>query len=943
MVRVRSSRRTRNPPPMALPLSHRSPELRRIYQYLVFTRIVLRAAQGVRGGGLTVAVFLSSLCLAGLFDLAFPRVSAAVRLPGLVAVLMLSLATAFFFLFRPLLKRITNQQLATRIEASAPSLENRLVTCIDLDGKEGVPQRLWDRLIRETMERFGRKDRFWSGHLPLAPMLRAWLLGAGACGLALLLSWSVGRGFAISVERVLHPFADLPPETDVNLEWTPVAADVLSGEEIPFEVRVTSGSAEAFRLELTGEPGSKPIALAMEKVEEGRFRKTVRGLQSEQGYARRFSFRMFGAGTWTTEGSIVWVDRPSIRRLQTRLRFPDYMGISRSPVELADPRAVSGPHGSVVELLADVIGEANRGFIELSEPRLVRRVNESRTDRPWHATRSQFPEGSKRTGTWTWDETLDRGPDAHLSEGSGFSSHGFTGSAPFAVERGEVLFVNVFLDPDRPPEMIALEFTPRGGESEHRVFWGKDRFEVGVPGTASRRHFGELPEKGKWVRLEVPALGLNLEAKSLTAVSFIASGGRVGWFQVGASEPSVFEETEWTVTESIPMNTGDEGRWTGSFPLRGIGRFRLQVENRLRHANRTDEGIGTFEATPDRPPEVVIEKPGRDLSLPGSRSVPLQVAVTDDYGMKEVSLAVRRNGQDRFRKFRELKQYPVPDPARSDTIQASLDPKEVGLKPGESIQYRVEVRDHRPDGQLVLSKEFTLTVEPELPPEKRSRPLTEAFQKLVQEQDKIRERLEQLLKEKNPDEEGELQKLAEQEAKNAELARQTQEELAKLNQEGKQNPKQNPELAKRREQLEKKVKDKASQPLEELTEEMKQAAKSEAGKRNLQDLLAKAKDLQQNLQQLSQQAEEMAKLPPEMPASPNNGKSPDGTATQGQNPSGMIGASLKELDERTRNLIMQMPLRVREELLQSMNERGPEGFQTFIQDYFRRLSELPPR
>jgi len=35
-----------------------------------------------------------------------------------------------------------------------------------------------------------------------------------------------------------------------------------------------------------------------------------------------------------------------------------------------------------------------------------------------------------------------------------------------------------------------------------------------------------------------------------------------------------------------------------------------------------------------------------------------------------------------------------------------------------------------------------------------------------------------------------------------------------------------------------------------------------------------------------------------------------------------------------------MPPRVREELLQGMKEEGPEGYRKFIQEYFKKLTEV---
>jgi hypothetical protein len=49
-------------------------------------------------------------------------------------------------------------------------------------------------------------------------------------------------------------------------------------------------------------------------------------------------------------------------------------------------------------------------------------------------------------------------------------------------------------------------------------------------------------------------------------------------------------------------------------------------------------------------------------------------------------------------------------------------------------------------------------------------------------------------------------------------------------------------------------------------------------------------------------------------------------------------ADLSKLDPETRTIILRMPPRLRDELIQGMNEQGPEAYRAFIQDYFKRLT-----
>src|SRR5262249_34979577 len=71
---------------------------------------------------------------------------------------------------------------------------------------------------------------------------------------------------------------------------------------------------------------------------------------------------------------------------------------------------------------------------------------------------------------------------------------------------------------------------------------------------------------------------------------------------------------------------------------------------------------------------------------------------------------------------------------------------------------------------------------------------------------------------------------------------------------------------------------------------------------------------------------------------PMPSQSPTGNL-EGAPISGVGAAELSDLDPATRSIILKMQPKLREELLQGMREEGPEGYQKFIQDYFRRLSK----
>ncbi len=101
------------------------------------------------------------------------------------------------------------------------------------------------------------------------------------------------------------------------------------------------------------------------------------------------------------------------------------------------------------------------------------------------------------------------GTKSSLRSAAGRTQHFFTGASPgLKIAADDKLFAYVFLDPDNPPKEIMLQFND--GTWEHRAFWGADLIDWGQAGTPSRFQAGPLPEKGKWVRLEVEAAQVGL-------------------------------------------------------------------------------------------------------------------------------------------------------------------------------------------------------------------------------------------------------------------------------------------------------------------------------------------------------------------------------------------------------------------------------------------------
>jgi hypothetical protein len=109
------------------------------------------------------------------------------------------------------------------------------------------------------------------------------------------------------------------------------------------------------------------------------------------------------------------------------------------------------------------------------------------------------------------------------------------GAAPLEVPPGAEFFVNVFIDSADVPKAIMLQFHKDGWK--HRAVWGDyDAIQFGKAGTTERVHMGDLPDTGKWTRLEVDAEKLGLKPGDLiTGLAYTQFGGTVFWDQAGVS------------------------------------------------------------------------------------------------------------------------------------------------------------------------------------------------------------------------------------------------------------------------------------------------------------------------------------------------------------------------------------------------------------------------
>jgi hypothetical protein len=148
--------------------------------------------------------------------------------------------------------------------------------------------------------------------------------------------------------------------------------------------------------------------------------------------------------------------------------------------------------------------------------------------------------------SWTFAAFDPAPPSRATSHASavaaGLHQHYFekvTGAGQLKVGNEDILFAEIFLDPNNLPEEVMLQWND--GTWEHRAYWGQSKIAVGVESTASRRYMGPVPLGGGWVRLDVPAYFVGAAGRNLSGIAFTLYGGGATWGAAGKRSPSWIE------------------------------------------------------------------------------------------------------------------------------------------------------------------------------------------------------------------------------------------------------------------------------------------------------------------------------------------------------------------------------------------------------------------
>lgn len=252
-------------------------------------------------------------------------------------------------------------EVARRIEAHVPGMNQRLVSCLDLLNKQAtISPAFFGKLLTETLARVHHfQPRSIVNH---AKLRRSQIIAASAAMALVVAVFLGGPASTKALERIARPFADIPPHGSL-IQIEPGTTSILRGEAVTFRAQASTEFASGLRVELYGI--QKTLYYDMEPVSRGEWQRVLQGLHAEPGFEVGFEYRIFGGGTWSPLQSIRWIDRPSIDAMTIRIHHPEYMGIPEPRINPPKDRDIVGPIGSTVEVQVTTQGDVAHASLDL--------------------------------------------------------------------------------------------------------------------------------------------------------------------------------------------------------------------------------------------------------------------------------------------------------------------------------------------------------------------------------------------------------------------------------------------------------------------------------------------------------------------------------------------------------------------------------------------------
>ena len=249
---------------------------------------------------------------------------------------LLALAVAIgWFVVRPLLTRVSDEQVALYLEEHEPSLNNLLLSAMSAERKAGTEEHspvLVAKLVEEAVARCQEVD---AGRRVEAPLVKRYTLMAGAALALAVAIFTFGPAYLRQGLSAMYSWSqDLEAAAPYRIALTPGSGRVPRGADQLFTATLSGFTADDAVLMVRKGETAAFERVPMVKNEQGAFEGMVFDVDA------RLEFLAEAAGVRSATFTLEVVDLPYAQRIDLEFHFPRHTGLEPRTVEDAGDIAV---------------------------------------------------------------------------------------------------------------------------------------------------------------------------------------------------------------------------------------------------------------------------------------------------------------------------------------------------------------------------------------------------------------------------------------------------------------------------------------------------------------------------------------------------------------------------------------------------------------------------
>jgi hypothetical protein len=286
-------------------------------------KLALRGA--VRSIGVAVALFFVAA-----YALEWARFSPSSIIAARVLLLAAVLGSVYYFLIRPLRRRVTDEQVALYLEEHEPSLQATLISAVEANGhgshaNESASAALVRRLVEQALEACAATDAV--RRVEQVP-LRRWGIVLGSVAAATILIVLLGPAFLRSaLSALLLVQRSVEAAAPYRIEVTPGNATVPKGADQTITARLLGFSSDDATVMVRRTADAKYESIPLVRDENGGYEGMLFDVAGTLEYyveAERVRSQTF---------TLSVVDVPYVQRLEMEYHFPAYTGLEPQKIE----------------------------------------------------------------------------------------------------------------------------------------------------------------------------------------------------------------------------------------------------------------------------------------------------------------------------------------------------------------------------------------------------------------------------------------------------------------------------------------------------------------------------------------------------------------------------------------------------------------------------------